>query len=417
MFFKVQIYFQKMITRTTPLERIVSVIVVLLLIISPIHLHAQKGSKIRTVVIDAGHGGRDPGAVGKKSKEKDITLDVALKVGSYIKQNLPDVKIVYTRSRDQFIELHRRAAIANENDADVFISIHCNAAKDIRVYGAETFVMGEHRTNANLEVAKLENAAILLEENASDEYGGFDPNSTAAYIALSLYQSQNKHQSLILAQQVQEQFSKRVGRKDRSVQQAGFLVLYRTAMPSILVELGFITNPAEEAFLISEEGKVYMASAIYRAFKEYKTKFERDNTKPLNLPAEWEEVLVQKPKEATENIQSEKETIKTRPPTPSSTQEKSSNEAVKKTELIYKVQFATFTREFPLSDKRFSALSNIEIYFHDGLFKYTSGNFKTFAEAVAYQNRMRNKGYEDAFVVAFYNGKRIRIDEAEKIKK
>ena len=293
-----QIYFQKMITPKITHERIISLFVVLFLmcVISG-SVFGQKGSKIRTVVIDAGHGGKDPGAIGKNSKEKNIVLSVALKTGSYIKQNLPDVKVIYTRTKDEFIELHRRAAIANENNADIFISIHCNAVKDTRVYGAETFVMGEHKTAANLEVAKLENAAILFEENETDEYGGFDPNSTAAYIALSLFQSENKSQSIKVAQKVQDQFSNRVGRKDRSVQQAGFLVLYRTSMPSMLVELGFISNPDEERFLISEEGQSYMASAIYRAFKEFKQEFERDNVKPIKIPEEWKELITTQPTE------------------------------------------------------------------------------------------------------------------------
>jgi N-acetylmuramoyl-L-alanine amidase len=420
MSFRLQIYFQKVNDHVSSLERLLSLFVVLILVFGiNSTLFAQKGSKIRTVVIDAGHGGRDPGALGKKSKEKDIVLDVALKTGSYIKHNLPDVKVIYTRSKDEFIEVHRRATIANENNADVFISIHCNAVKDTRVYGAETFVMGEHRTEANLEVAKLENAAILLEDNNSEEYGGFDPNSTAAYIALSLYQSQNKTQSIQLAQKVQEQFTKRVGRKDRSVQQAGFWVLYRTTMPSILVELGFITNPAEEEFLISEEGKVYMASAIYRAFKEYKSEYERENALPLKLPKEWEDVLIQKPAEdktdsntsanstvnVTSDMDSAQKPIAVSPP------------AKNQNGVIYKIQFATFPREIPVSDARFSKILQIEMYFHDGLFKYTSGNFTDFSAATSHQNKMRKSGYNDAFVVAFLNGQRIRIDEALKLKK
>ncbi len=203
MVYSMQIYFLKAFVQLSKLERWQWLFVVALLIFNhPMDTMAQRGSKIRTVVIDAGHGGgKDPpGAVGRRVKEKDIVLDVALRTGEYIKQNLRDVKVIYTRSKDEFIELHRRAAIANENDADVFISIHCNSVGNSSVYGAETFVMGDHRNKANLEVAKLENAAILLEENADDQYGGFDPNSTAAYIALSLYQSTYKNQSIMLAQ-------------------------------------------------------------------------------------------------------------------------------------------------------------------------------------------------------------------------
>lgn len=397
-FLSMQIYFQKLNAIQPKLQRILFGFVVLLLALTVSKgLFAQKGSKVRTVVIDAGHGGRDPGALGKKSKEKDIVLDVALKTGAYIRQNLPDVKVIYTRSKDEFIELHRRAAIANESNADVFISIHCNASKDTRVYGSETFVMGEHRTAANLEVAKLENAAILLEENQDETYGGFDPNSTAAYIALSLYQSVNKNQSLLLAQNVQQQFTSRVGRKDRSVQQAGFLVLYRTTMPSILIELGFITNPSEEAFLMSEQGKVYMASAIYRAFRDYKVQFERENALPPQIPDEWREVIAGQ----------------TSTEVPVEARNEPQNETVKlQHQPVYKVQFYTSPASIALNHNRFKNVAAVESYFHDGLHKYTSGNFSSFAEASRHQQLMRNNGFSDAFVVAFLNGKRISIDEA-----
>lgn len=399
---------------------------------------AQKGSRITTVVIDPGHGGRDPGAIGRKAKEKDIVLDVALSTGRLIQQNLPDVKVIYTRTRDEFVELHRRAAIANQADADLFISIHCNASKDTRVSGAETFVMGEHRTAANLEVAKLENASILLEDNYSAEYGDFDPNSTAAYIALSLYQSENKNQSIRFAQNVQEQFTKRLGRKDRSVQQAGFLVLFRTTMPSVLVELGFITNPEEEAFMMSEEGKTYLASAIYRAFRDYKLQFERENATSV-VTREMREEAVRAENAGTLPAGPRDAANSTGTPARSSSgsasgiapgKNNSQNATASKAEtsrpasptrntsqnnnVVYKVQFATFPQDIPLSDKRFKNIESAEKYFHNGLYKYTSGNFTSYREAVNHQNRMRRNGYSDAFVVAFLNGQRIAITDAHK---
>lgn len=417
------------------------VFIAALLLVHPVW--AQKGNKIRTVVIDAGHGGRDPGAIGSQSKEKNIVLDVALLTGKLIKQNLPDVRVVFTRTKDEFIELHRRAAIANENEADLFISIHCNASTDKKVYGAETFVMGENKTEANLEVAKLENAAILFEENSSEEYGGFDPNSAAAYIALSLYQSENKQQSIKIAQAVQEQFTQRVGRKDRSVQQASFLVLYKTTMPSILVELGFITNTTEEKFLMSEDGKTYMASAIYRAFRDYKTRYDRGNAAAPEIPEEWKEVLVpdvvKAEKEKKHQKANEKAldnpaiTVETKKDssqpgaekTETQTQNPSQNQAdtVKKAEVkklapkteaesqavVFKVQFATFPREIPLNDKRFNGLTEVSSYFHNGIYKYTSGRFSTFAEATKHQTKLRGMGYSDAFVVAFENQTRVEI--------
>ncbi|MCK9451439.1 MAG: N-acetylmuramoyl-L-alanine amidase [Bacteroidales bacterium] len=399
-----QIYFQKAFIQLSKLERLQWLFVVALLIFSlPGETLAQRGSKIRTVVIDPGHGGKDPGAIGRRVKEKDIVLDVALLTGKYIKQNLPDVKVIYTRTKDEFIELHRRAAIANENNADVFISIHCNSVGNPSVYGAETFVMGDHRNKANLEVAKLENAAILLEENADDQYGGFDPNSTAAYIALSLYQSTYKSQSIMLAQKIQEQFTKRVGRKDRSVQQAGFLVLYKTTMPSVLVELGFISHANEEGFLMSEEGKAYMASAVYRAFKEYKIEYERENALPPQLTEKQKAILVPDiVKQEQIAQQDRKEDVvleKTVPATGS---------------LVFKVQFMTSPRKIELSDKRFSKLQTVEMYEHNGLYKYTSGKFSTTNAAQKHQQQLKQQGYSDAFVVAFENNRRISMDEVRK---
>ena len=226
------------------------------------NVDAQTSKKITTVVIDPGHGGKDPGAIGRKSKEKDITLKVAKMTGDYIKQYCPDVKVVYTRTSDVSVSLLRRAQIANQNNADLFISIHCNANASASPQGVETFIMGEHRNAANLEVAKLENASILYEDNAEEDYGDFNPNSPEAYIMLSFFQSEYKNASLKLAEQIQNQLVNRVGRKDRGVQQAGFLVLYKTAMPSVLVEIGFISNPSEENFLISKDGQTYIASAF-----------------------------------------------------------------------------------------------------------------------------------------------------------
>lgn len=393
-----QIYFQIANSQGLLIQRWAAVFVVAFLLFSfPASLEAQRGSKIRTVVIDPGHGGKDPGAVGRRSKEKDIVLDVALRTGNYIKQYLPDVNVIYTRTKDEFIELHRRANIANKNEADVFISIHCNSVRNSTVYGAETFVMGDHRSQANLEVAKLENAAILYEENADEEYGGFDPNSTAAYIALSLYQSEYKHQSIQLAQKIQEQFTTRVGRKDRSVQQAGFLVLYRTTMPSVLVELGFISNPTEEAFLLSEEGQVYMASAIYRAFKEFKQEYERENALPPKLTPEQRAILA--PDVPVEE-KAKPATIK--------------NET-KKPEVIFRVQFLTSPRKLETNDKRLLNINDVSHYEHNGLIKYTSGTFKTLSDAQRHQSVMKKNGFRDAFVVAFYQGNRISIEEARQL--
>ena len=234
---------------------------------------------VNRVVIDAGHGGKDPGAMGAHSREKDIALAIALKTGEYITKYLPDVEVIYTRKTDVFVELYKRAEIANDAKASLFISIHCNASKSTAASGTETYVMGLHKSAANLEVAKLENAAILNEDNFADMYDGFNPNQDEDYITLTMFQNAFLEQSTILADEIQRQFRERVKRKDRGVFQAGFLVLYRTTMPGVLIETGFISNPDDESFLMSEDGQAYIASAIFRAFKYYKEEMERSDNK------------------------------------------------------------------------------------------------------------------------------------------
>lgn len=334
---------------------------------------AQKTGKITTVVIDAGHGGKDPGAIGKHAKEKDIVLKIALKTGQYIEEYLKDVKVIYTRKTDRFVELYKRAEIANKNNADVFISIHCNAIKSGGTYGSETYIMGLHKENANLNVAMMENAAILLEENEDDFYDGFDVNSPESYIALALKKDNFMDQSLIIADNIQKQFKNRVGRKDRGVKQAGFLVLWRTSMPGILIELGFLSNSTEERFLNSEEGQIYMASAIYRAFKDYKLAYEKENA------------VIEQPK------------------------------PVSKENVDYRVQFLTSPSELPLSDKKFKGISEVVSYYHNGLYKYTSGHYTSNSEAESHLKEIRKNGFKDAFIVVFHESSRISLSEARKL--
>ena len=338
-------------------------------------LFAQ-ANKVQTVVIDAGHGGKDAGAVGKKSKEKDITLAVAKKTGEYIKKKYPDVKVVYTRDKDVFVELIERARIANRNNADMFISIHCNSvAKSPKTSGAETFIMGDHRNSANLAVAKRENASILYESNAEENYGGFDPNSTEAYIAFSFIQSEFKQHSLEMAELIQNELVTKAKRGDRGVQQAGFMVLYKTAMPSVLVELGFISNPTEEQYMMSADGQDYLASAIYRAFCTYKTNYEKNS---VNLQ---QEVVEQSPTPEKPAIDKNKG-------------------------IVYKVQFASKSRKVENPQNVYKNLQDVDCYEHNGMFKYTAGCFATKAEADAYLNEVVAKGYSDAFVVKFEDGVR-----------
>jgi len=360
--------------------------VLALLFLTPLFTLAQKGEKIQTVVIDAGHGGKDSGALGANTTEKAVNLAVAKKLGAYIEENLPDVKVIYTRKTDKFVELSERAAIANRNNADVFISIHCNSTEGTTTAnGAETYVMGESKNEKNLEVAKKENAAILLEDN-TDAYDNFDPNSTEAYILFSLSQSLYQSQSLNLADKVQKQFTNKVGRHDRGVQQAGFLVLWKTSMPSILVELGFINNAKEEQFLNSEKGQTQMALALYRAFEEYKKEYDAENH--------------------TESGS-----------TVSDKASKNKPATIDSKDTFFTVQFSTLDKKVPTNDKAFKGVKDVEVYEYNGAYRYTSGRFTSKAEAVARQNEVRNLGFKDAFVIAFINGERGTVKQAEEVLK
>lgn len=336
----------------------------------------QTGKVITKVVIDAGHGGKDPGALGSHSQEKDIVLSVALKTGQYIRENFKDLDVIYTRDSDVFVELHKRAQIANESGADVFISIHCNSNKSASPYGAETYVMGLHKTEDNLDVAKTENASIFYEDDYDVQYEGFNPNSDEDYIVLTMFQSASIDQSIDLSSKVQQQFEERVGRKNRGVKQAGFWVLYKTTMPGILIELGFLSNAEEEKFLLSEEGQVYLASAIYRAFKQFKQEYEESNN---NL------------KPVAEVVPSPVQVVS------------------------YRVQFASYKKEKSLDFRKFRGLEDIRMYEHDGSYKYTTGDFKTLEEANALKSDLRENGYKDIFIVPFLNEERISLKEARTI--
>lgn len=233
--------------------------------------------KVDVVVIDAGHGGHDSGTRGKKTYEKDVALKIALKLGAYIEKNVPGVKVIYTRKEDKFVELAERANIANKNKADLFICIHANSIPGGKAFGTETFVMGLHKDKANFEVAKRENSVILLEEDYQAKYEGFDPKSPESYILFTINQSSFLESSLLFASKVEDQFKNKVGRSSRGVKQAGFMVLWQTTMPSVLIETGFLSHSSEEQFLASEDGQNLIASGIYRAFKEYKTQIEAVN--------------------------------------------------------------------------------------------------------------------------------------------
>lgn len=245
---------------------------------SPIRgLDYPPGTRVGVVVIDPGHGGFDPGTHGKSFQEKNVALRISLKLGASIEKNFPDVKVIYTRKDDRYLDLNERAEIANRANANLFICIHANSVGRPEVHGTETYVMGLHRTEQNFEVSKRENSVMLLDQDYQEKYEGFDPSSPESYILFSLAQSAYQESSLKFAEKVENQFRAKAGRRSHGVKQAGFWVLWRTTMPSVLIETGFLTNPQEEKFLGSNEGQDAIAASIFRAFREYKTQMEAIN--------------------------------------------------------------------------------------------------------------------------------------------
>jgi len=342
-------------------------------------------SVISVVVIDPGHGGKDPGAVVGKAEEKNIVLDIALKLGNYIKTNFPETKVIYTRDRDVFVPLYQRADIANKNKADLFISIHANYVNSSSVQGTETFVLGQHRSEDNLEVAKKENSVILLEDDYSTTYEGFDPNSPESYIMFELVQDEYLEQSVMLASDIQNEFKNQAKRFDRSVKQAGFLVLRQTTMPSVLVETGFISHSSERDFLLSDTGRNKIALSIFSAFKEYKRKIEGKSS--FNLVTE------NKTNETTKPATEEKKEAKTQ-------------------DIYYSVQIAASKKSLETTPSNFQGEKNIFKQNNGKVYKYFSGKFYSYEEAVDEKDRLQKK-FRDAFVVAFENDILISVKKAQ----
>lgn len=351
-----------------------------------------------TVVIDAGHGGHDPGAVGKISKEKDINLNVALRLGKLIEKNCRDTKVIYTRRKDVFVKLDRRAEIANNAKADLFISIHTNSLKNNRtVQGPSTWTLGLAKSDANLEVAKRENAVILYEDDYQTRYAGFNPNSAESYIIFEFMQDQYMEQSVQLASLVQKQFKNSCKRTDRGVHQAGFLVLKASAMPSILVELGFISTPEEERFLNSEKGVQTLAQGIYEAFCTYKNgQMKRKGKVPAGQPEQTSGTAAESNVETTEET-----TDTTTERTPSQIPDRP----------VFKIQFMASDQKLKSSDKRLKGLSPVEWYRENGLYKYTCGATEDYNEALRMKKKVAQK-FKDAFIIAFRNGKKTNTQQA-----
>lgn len=351
------------------------------------------------VVIDAGHGGHDPGAIGKISKEKNINLNVALKVGKQIKQNCQDVKVVYTRERDVFIPLDKRADIANNAKADLFISIHTNSvAGNKTAKGASTWTLGLAKSDANLEVAKRENSVILYENDYKTRYAGFNPNSAESYIIFEFMQDKYMSQSVHLASLVQKEFRHTCKRADRGVHQAGFLVLKASAMPSILVELGFISNPEEERYLNSEAGTTSLANGIYRAFLAYKREHEiRLTGSSRTIVPENTPIVTDTPDTPShEKVETPRQTV-----------QKQTNTAAP----VFKIQILTSSRPIAANDKRLKGLKGVEQYQEDGLYKYTYGSSTDYNKVLRTKREIAPK-FKDAFIIAFKNGKKMNVRTA-----
>ena len=348
----------------------------------------SSSNKIKTIVIDPGHGGKDSGTMGTKRfkiYEKHVALSVSLKLGKYISENFPDVEVIYTRNSDVFLELNERTEIANNANADLFISIHCDGFTNPKPSGASVFVMGMSKLKANMDVAMRENAAIYLEDNYQQKYDGFDPKSPESYIVFSLMQNTYLNQSLSFAEEVENQFSTRANRKSRGVKQAPFYVISRTNMPSILVECGFLTNPKEEEFLHTDIGQDYIASAIFRAFRSYKESIEIEDTKTSQKEVKNDSVFISK----NENV---------------------SEEIFNEPQLLFKVQIGTFLKSM-LNQKQFIELDAEEIKVN-GTYKYYVSSGKDKQKAEKLKIYLQDIGFKGAFLVAFLDGKQISTKEA-----
>ena len=365
--------------------------------------------KLKTVVIDAGHGGKDPGSVGRKSTEKEVVLAIALKLGKYIEDKLPEVKVVYTRTTDEFIPLHKRADIANSEKADLYISIHANGTPNSLVDGTETLVLGLHRAEENFEVAKKENSVILLEDDYSVHYEGFDPGSPESYMIFSLMQNLYFEQSIDFAAYVQTQFRERVSRKDRGVKQQGLLVLARTSMPGVLIETGFMTNPDEEKFLMSETGQDYIASAIFRAFRDYKDMMENKNTyiagrnnftdsgsASQTADTVYQVSLMMASGERAGSAEAESLSVV---------------DAV--APVIFKVQVLASVKRIPDQDPQFKGFSDIEEYKVGNLYKYALNGGTSYRETITFCKKLQDK-FPGAFVIAVRDKTVIPLEQALK---
>lgn len=335
------------------------------------------------VVIDAGHGGRDPGGVANGYREKDVALNVSLLLGKLLSNT--EIKVVYTRETDVFIGLWKRGKIANNAKADLFVSIHCNTVNNSKPYGTETFVLGLHANKQNLEIAKKENAVILLEDDYKERYEGFDPNSEESVLGLTLLQEENLDKSFSLAAEIQQNFSQNLKRKNRGVKQAGFVVLHQTYMPSVLIELGFLSNKNEGKFLDSKMGQQQMAKEIAKAITKYYQQLKANT------------VVSQ-----SENLDD------------SISKTYLSNETGTEEEVIFKIQIASSKNKLKAKSYNFRGLKNIERVKVGSYYKYYYGITSNYQEVKNALLKAKKKGYSDAYITAFKNGEKTSLSKVLK---
>ena len=378
-----------------------------------------------TLVIDAGHGGKDPGALGKYSKEKTINLNVALAFGRYVEQNCPDVKVIYTRKTDVFIPLHERAAIANRNKADVFISIHTNSVTSSRsIAGLETYTMGMRRSDEKLSAAMRENDVVLIEDNFQQHYSGFDPRSPESYIIFEMINDANMLESVKLAKMIQKKVCRTASRPDKGVKQDAFLVLRETSMPACLIELGYITTPSEETYLNNKTNIDALGRGIYQAFVEYKNEKTGTNnpsrpTPDPSLRGRGEDSSATN-KPTTDKPTDTKADEKTNYSPPSqggagggSVESGSSVGGSVGSAPLFKVQFLTSDRKLKSTDSRLKGIKDADCYKEGALWKYTVGSSSDYKE-IQQLRREVAKTFPQAFIVAFCDGKRMDLEEAKK---
>lgn len=363
------------------------VYVTLLTFLFNFHANGQspESNGIHKIVIDPGHGGSDPGTLGSRTREKDIALSISLKLGNFIKNNYPDVEVIFTRKDDKFVALDERTTIANASKADLFISIHCNSNPNKSPYGTETYVLGLHKSEDNLDVAMRENAVITYEQDYSSKYEGYDPKSTESYIIFTLMQNAHLDQSLRFANLVETEFRERTTRHDRGVKQAGFLVLWKSSMPSVLIETGFLSNMREEAFLATESGQELIASSIFKAFGDYKKSIDSQSLMSSSI-----------------QFTKEKDTSNLR-----------LNNQNNQAEIIFKVQITSSRKKIPITSKIFKDIKGVDEIGFDGTYKYTVGSKKTYTEIIEYCQQIR-KQFPDAFIIAVKGNKIIPLDIALK---